>query len=69
MDKKFRSCSGPVSINDIQIPLPPPSSKKVGKLGFCSKKLHNVLKPIKNKFLIFAIFYFLRYGRFYTQNS
>ena len=34
------------------IQIHPPSSK-VAKLGFWSKKMHNVLKPMKNNFPIF----------------
>ena len=47
---------GPVPINDMQIPPQPPTPpSKVAKLGFWSKKMRNN-------------FYFLRYGRFCTQN-
>ena len=47
---------GPVLINDMQIlPQPPPPSKVAG-LGFWSKKMCNVLKPMKNNFPFFAIF-------------
>ena len=34
----------------------PPTPSKVAKLGFCSKKLRNALKPIKKiRFLVFEI--------------
>ena len=42
--------NGIVPINDMQVPLTP---LNVAKLGFCSKKLRNLLKPVKNNFLIF----------------
>ena len=57
---------GPVPINDMQIPqqpppLPPP---KVPKLGFWSKKMLIVLKPMK---IQFSDFYFFRYDRFCSK--
>ena len=41
---------GPVPINGMQTPLPPPS--KVAKLDFWSKEMRNVLKAMKSNFLI-----------------
>ena len=49
---------GPVPINDTQILPQPPYALKVAKLGFWSKKMRNVLKPIQNNFPIFGIFTF-----------
>ena len=40
---------GPVPINDTQILPQPPYALKVAKLGFWSKKMRNVLKPMKKQ--------------------
>ena len=54
---------GPVPINDMQIP-PYHSTSKVAILGFWSKKMRNVLKPMKkNRFLVFEIWSIL-YSKF-----
>ena len=36
---------------------PPPPSSKVPKSGFWFKKLHNVLRRMKNRFLVFEIWF------------
>ena len=53
---------GPTPINDTQIP--PATPSKVAKLGFWSKKLRNIMKPVKKQFYDF---YFLRNCWFSTQ--
>ena len=47
---------GPIPINDKQIPPQPPSASKVAKLGFWSKKMRNVLKPMKKRSSDFYFF-------------
>ena len=48
---------------------PSQTSLKVAKLGFCSKKLRNVLRRKETQFSNFGDFQFMRYGRFSSQNS